>query len=821
MPRSICVHAHFYQPPRENPWLEAIELQPSAHPYHDWNQRITSECYSPNLTARILDPEHKIRRIVNNYRNISFNYGPTLLSWLERHDPETYQGIIASDIKGRENFNGHGPAIAQCYNHLIMPLANSRDKRAQVVWGLRDFEYRFGRKAEGMWLPETGVDIESLELLAEYGIKFTVLAPHQCKRVREIGKRRWHESVDASVDPRIPYLCRLPSGKSIVLFFYDGPISRDVAFGKLLNNGENFAYRLLGVFSENGDGQLSHIATDGETYGHHHKMGDMALAYAQDHIMSRKLAGITVYGEYLENHPPVFEAEIVENSSWSCMHGVERWRENCGCHTGGEPGWTQAWRGPLREALDWLRDEAAAVYHNEGEGTFTDVWAARNDYIDVVLNREVENIERFLKKHCPHSLDPRQKVRALKLLEMQRHAMLMYTSCGWFFADLSGIETVQILQYAGRVSQLVKDVSGRDPEARFLELLSKAASNIPAYGSGREVYERFVRPAVINIPDIAAHYAVSSLFVEYPDISELYCYTVQRKAFERRAQGRDRLVTGRAVVRSNITLEEREVAFAALHLGDHHFLCGADDLGDERAFARFEQELGQAFGRGDMAGSSRQIEGYFRETRHSLRHFFKDEQRKVLYHILDENLSEIEEPLRQINEHRAPIINVAKQLNIPLPKVLANTISVMFDTDFLRALGENPPDFERLVSLIGEVREYGLEIDRETLTFLTRRKIEDMMALLETEPRQAGHLRSVERLLSVIKPLGLKLDLWKPQNIYFEVGRQYYPGQKQRAGERDEQAGEWIAAFDSLGGHLNIKPRAFLEESRAPAGSSR
>src|SRR5438128_7069807 len=390
--RFICIHGHFYQPPRENPWLEAIETQDSAHPYHDWNERITAECYEPNASSRILDTNDRIIKIVNNYASISFNFGPTLLSWLEQREPPTYAAILDADRVSRERFGGHGSAIAQAYNHMILPLANARDKRTQVRWGVRDFEKRFGRLPQGMWLPETAVDIASLEALAAEGIAFTILEPRQAK------------AADGPIDPTRPYRCNLPSGRSIVIFFYDGPISRAVAFENLLDRGENLAHRLLAAFSESKQTQLVNIATDGETYGHHHPHGDMALAYAIDYINERKLARIANYGQFLAENPPAHDVEIVERTSWSCSHGVSRWQLDCGCNVGAPSGWTQQWRAPLRDALDWLRDQCAAIFEEHGKRLLLDPWAARDDYIDVVLDRSDENVERFITAHASGGL---------------------------------------------------------------------------------------------------------------------------------------------------------------------------------------------------------------------------------------------------------------------------------------------------------------------------------------------------------------------------------------------------------------------------------
>ena len=401
MERYICIHGHFYQPPRENPWLEDIELQDSAYPYHDWNERINAECYAPNTVSRILDGEGRIVKLPNNYAKISFNFGPTLLSWLQVKAPETYAAILAGDRMSQEHFSGHGSALAQAYNHLIMPLANRRDKYTQVLWGIRDFEYRFGRPPEGMWLPETAVDLETLDIMAELGLQFTILAPHQAKRVRLIGQDVWVDVSRGTIDPTMPYEINLPSGRRMALFFYDGSISRAVAFEGLLSRGENLAQRLAGAFSADSQlPQLVHIATDGETYGHHQRFGDMALAYALRSIETSGLARLTNYGEYLERHPPKNVAEIVENTSWSCAHGIERWRSDCGCSSGAHPGWRQAWRAPLRQAMDGLRDELAPAFEAQGGIYLRDPWAARDDYIDVVLDRSQPSTDAFLARHA-------------------------------------------------------------------------------------------------------------------------------------------------------------------------------------------------------------------------------------------------------------------------------------------------------------------------------------------------------------------------------------------------------------------------------------
>lgn len=496
MDRFICIHAHFYQPPRENPWLGEVEAQESAHPYHDWNERITAECYSPNTASPILDARGEVERTVNNYSKISFNFGPTLLSWMETRHPEVYDAIIRADEETRRSFSGHGSAIAQVYNHMIMPLADRRDKQTQVRWGIADFESRFGRHPEGMWLPETAVDLESLETLAEASIKFTLLGPHQAARMRLIGEEEWSDVEGGRIDTRRPYLCRLPSGRRISIFFYDRAISHAVAFGGLLHNGEGFARRLEEGFADEEGAQLVNIATDGETYGHHHRYGNMALAYCLDYIGSSKPAKMTNYGEFLENSPPRFEVQIVENTSWSCPHGVERWRSNCGCSSTQLAESSQPWRQPLREALDWLRDELATLYETEASKYLLDPWKARDDYISVLLDRREGVANRFIAGHLKTACLEDRAGSVLDLLEMQRNAMLMFTSCGWFWDEVSRIETVQILRYAARAMQLARAATGANLEPQFVRMIEAAPSNDPRLLNGGRVYQILVKAAV-------------------------------------------------------------------------------------------------------------------------------------------------------------------------------------------------------------------------------------------------------------------------------------------------------------------------------------
>jgi alpha-amylase/alpha-mannosidase (GH57 family) len=426
---------------------------------------------------------------------MSFNFGPTLLTWLETETPEVYRSVLEADRESRERFSGHGSAIAQAYNHMILPLANARDRETQVYWGIRDFEHRFRRSPEGMWLPEAAVDVDSLETLARHGIRFTILAPQQAARSRRFGDPEWTDVSPGTIDSRLPYEARLPSGRRIAIFFYDGPLSHAVAFGELHRGGEHLAARLDGLFSERAEPQLAHIATDGETYGHHHRHGEVALAVALDAIERGGRARLTNYGEYLALHPPLREVEIREKTSWSCAHGLGRWTEDCSCRSAPHPGWTQAWRAPLRESLDWLRDALARRFEQAATPLLADPWRARDHAIEIVLDPSAQSVSAFLRRHAARALDAAEQRAAIALLEMQRHAMLMYTSCGWFFDDPSGLETQQILRYAGRAIEICRDVTGEDLEGPFLDRLERARSNVPDRGDARLIYAALRAPA--------------------------------------------------------------------------------------------------------------------------------------------------------------------------------------------------------------------------------------------------------------------------------------------------------------------------------------
>ena len=454
--RAVIIHGHFYQPPREDPWLGTIPLEPTAAPFHDWNERIEHECYA---------------RVLPSLAALSFDFGPTLLAWMERAAPRTYAGVLDADRRGRG-------AIAMPYHHSILPLSPRRDKETEVRWGIADFRRRFGRQPEGMWLPETAVDDETLDVLAAEGVAFTVLAPHQ---------------VDGAPAGGLPGWYRTASGRRIALFPYDGPASHDVAFGPSLKDASAWAERLT-----SGPPRLVAIATDGETFGHHHRNGADALAQVLERLRARGDVAVDTFTRFLGAHPPVADVWLVAPSSWSCPHGVERWRAECGCRMHPERGMHQRWRAPLRAALDWLAAELHGVFEREGGALFRDPWATRDAY-GAVLTAPVDEVTRFLREWLRRPDDSSGRARAHELLELERHALRMFTSCGWFFDDIAGIESVIVLRSAARAVELA-GADGPRLEAGLLERLGSAPSNDPSVGSGRELYLTRVRRSAAPSP---------------------------------------------------------------------------------------------------------------------------------------------------------------------------------------------------------------------------------------------------------------------------------------------------------------------------------
>jgi len=795
----VCIHCHFYQPPRENAWLEAVESQDSASPYHDWNERITAECYLPNGASRILDNQRRITKIVNNYARISFNFGPTLLSWMEERAPQAYEQVLRADRESQQTFSGHGSAIAQAYNHLILPLANARDKRTQIVWGIRDFQHRFKRDPEGMWLPETAVDLETLEILGSLGIKFTILAPHQAGRVRTDKGKEWINLNGQGIDSRRVYTCNLRSGRSIGIFFYDGTVSRAVAFEKVLFSGENLARRLTGRFDPEGDSaQLIHIATDGETYGHHHAHGDMALAYALDYIAQNKLARITNYGEYFAQHPAQQEVEILERTSWSCMHGIARWESDCGCNSGVNQQWQQGWRRPLREAMDWLRDELATMYEAEGRTLLRDPWMARDEYVRAVLDRSPGTVNTFLRQHGVRDLFAEEAVRALRLLEMQRHLMLMYTSCGWFFDEPTGPETIQVLQYAGRAVQLSEQLFGGEREEQFLTRLEKVRSNIPESGNGRSIYEKFVRPAMWDLCGVAAHYAISSLFDGYRDSNSVYCYHAHLRKVHLLEKNSKKLAIGRAQIISRTTRGQLKFTFAALYLGSHRLVAGICPYHGHDGCRSFVEQVSTAFSAGNFAECSLLIDQQFRGATYSLKSLFRDDRRRIVEQIVSSALTEIDQVYAKVYEQHASLISFLSEFQMPMPPILRASAGFVLGNAIRRCLAEERLDLDRMRRLLDTARQDATGLGDGSLQTALAQRLAVVLDRWAKAPFDLGKLWELEALVSLAPAPPFDLDLWRAQNVYCELLQVISPVQHVRYSKK------WLDHFQNLGELLGV-----------------
>lgn len=771
----LAIHGHFYQPPRENPWLEAIELQDSALPFHDWNERINKECYNPNSVSKIVDSRNRILDMVNNYEHISYNFGPTLLSWMEKFAPLTYERIIKADIESISEHNGHGNAIAQVYNHMIMPLANEHDKDTQIKWGIKDFEYRFGRKPEGMWLAETAVDDDTLRLLEENGIKFTILSPYQALKIRKEGDKDWQDVSWGNVDPARSYRYNIKSapGKYIDLFFYDGAISRSVAFDELLKDGNKFIKRLKEGISDLRDyPQLVNIATDGESYGHHTKFGDMALAYVLQ--IKAKDAGfsITNYAEYLDKYRSDYEADIKQASSWSCFHGVGRWKEDCGCSTGGHPGWNQKWRKPLREALDYLRDEMIKIFEQEGPKYFNqDIWEVRNNYISVILDRSSRIISKFQQENFKADLSDIQKVRAMELLEIQRQAMLMYTSCGWFFSEISGIETVQIMKYAARAMQLAANFTKADFEKKFLEILSEAKSNIAEYGTGKDIFERFVKPSIITMKQIASLWAISSLYQDFDDEEYVYCYKVIRHDYQKVEKGNSRFVTGCIEVQSRITQQKSNLIFALIQYTDGDFHCAIKEYSEDIEFNTIKNNLTKTFLLDPITEIIRALDEYFGKEYFTLKDIFIEERRKILQILLKDKLDKFARTYEEMYDEGKSSIYHMQNLGLTIPdefKISAGyALSRKFNDLIIHSGGfVDPAITQQAMDINYEAKRMGIKLDKAASNKIFAKKINQNLNRL-TYGLEIQQAEVVLELFDYIEKLELEVDIAEAQNIYF------------------------------------------------------
>nr|WP_199249301.1 DUF3536 domain-containing protein [[Phormidium] sp. ETS-05] len=789
----VTVHGHFYQPPRENPYLDAIERQPSASPFHDWNERIHHECYRPNAFARVMNDSGELVGLVNNYEYLSFNIGPTLMTWLERYDMEVYKQILEADRKSAARLNGHGNAIAQVYNHIIMPLANERDKYTQIRWGKYDFRSRFGRDPEGIWLAETAVDVATLKALVAEGFKFTILAPSQAERCRPIPTEgdpepQWHAVGGGQIDPTRPYRCFLPADTAtgerqyIDIFFYDGPISRDMGFNDVLLNSGHLAGRLgLAIQGDGRPSQLLAVATDGETFGHHKGGTEKCLAYAFTKEFPRRGWTVTNFAHYLSINTPTWEVELKPVTAWSCSHGVNRWQDDCGCGGGG--GWHQQWRRPLRNSLNWLRDKLTDVYATEGSRFLRDPWLARDEYIQVLRDRSPANVETFLARHQNHILTPAEQVDALRLLEMQRHTLLMFTSCGWFFEEISRPEGVQILRYAARAIELAGDVAGVQLETEFVAQLEKAPSNVGFFGDGAAVYRHMVVTAQITLEQVVAHYAISGLFTTYAPVQQVYCYEVHQRDYQLQRMGPLTLAVGQVQLVSQITLENVDLMFAVLHLGGWDFHCCIQPFAGRRAYTQMKQQVFAVLPEGSAARTILAINDNFDGQFYSLRDLFAEERHRIMRLLSTETLMRLDQLYTQVYRDNYGVmmgfhrdeLSVPKELQVAAEIALSHRCLMAvkaLDTEIGEQTGADGGwgGLLELEAIAHEATHLRCQLDipeaKKTLEHLVIRILWHL--LHDANPESAEpDLQRLERILDAANLLNLNLALDRAQELYF------------------------------------------------------
>ncbi|HYA35972.1 MAG TPA: DUF3536 domain-containing protein [Candidatus Binataceae bacterium] len=773
---SVILHGHFYQPPRENPWTGAIEHQESARPFHDWNEKIYAECYRPNAHARVLDDQGRIEHIVNNYTNLSFNFGPTLIGWLENFHPATCAGIVEADRHSVERNDGHGNAIAQAYGHAILPLCNERDRRTQVQWGIADFRYRFGREPEALWLPETACNDAVMSALIDVGMKFVILSPHQAERFRQPGSEQWTSGTDGNVDPRrvYRYLHRDNSGRSIAVFFYDDGLARAIAFEHILVSSDALIDRLEKAAA---GAALVNVATDGESYGHHFHFGDRCIAYALEFAARQRGMSITNYGAFLARNPPEYEVEIKrgphgEGTAWSCAHGVGRWARDCGCKTGGDAEWNQAWRAPLRAAFDMLRDECAARFEDAGSQFFRDPWSARDNYIDVLLTRG-ERRSGFLARFARRRLGDSDALRTMKLLEMQRNALLMYTSCGWFFSEISGIETVQVMNYAARAMDLMRELGMAPPEDRFVEILAEARSNVAGRGTGADVYRTMVAPSRVKPIRIAANLAISSLGRHAGHHGTIGDFRYRHDGFRAERHGRLELAITRLMLTNNVDGERFDFAAAVLYLGGADFHCTLRRFDDSSQFENNAHQLWHRLRSSSLPGVIRAIQERFGPDEYGLEDVLLDDRLRICESIFADVLAELTDEFTGLYQTHHRVLDLLQKFGFETPPEFRTLTEFTFGKRLEREIlaqhrSGDPASYRVAVGIAAEIARRGYKVDSQRASEIFSAMITDAVETVLARP-SASALRSPGELLSLARELGLSPDLQKAQELMYSA----------------------------------------------------
>lgn len=786
-----------------NPWLDEIEEQLSAAPFHDWNQRINSECYAPNSRARLLNGAGRIKALINNFEFISFNIGPTLMSWIESNDPETYKRIIEADKKSAERFGGHHCAIAQPYNHMIMPLATERDKHTQIRWGLADFKHRFGRDAQGMWLPETAVDEATLRALIDNGIKFTILSQSQAKSVKE--RDQWVDlsQSGSTIDPSRAYEFRFDDSASIALFFYDGPISRAIAFEGLLRDGARLAQRALeGFNSARGWPEILPIATDGETFGHHQKFGEMALAAMIDRFERTKEISITNFSEYLALETPQVQARIFDNSAWSCAHGVERWRSDCGCAIDPSSSRNQKWRAPLREALDYLKSSIDQTFDEVGRSIFTDPWRARDKYIELILDRS--RVDEFLEKHIPGAARSNRKIRqdALSALEMEKESMLMFASCGWFFDDISGIETIQILSHAARAIEILGEFTETSKiERACASILERAQSNYKEFRTGAHIWRERALARRLPMIEVGVNFAVAkSIGKELEDYRRAFDIHADSELTE--TDGDNSISMYLLEIESKLTSKRDTFSVALISMGSRDMTVLAKKVGARSDFEKERGAIQTAWRSDSLISALRLVDSIYSAANGALTYRLEDlspnARRAAQSKLIEPHIEKIKIIYNDLFSKNRKLIASLIESSGSLPIELKVAARYVMEEELNRALGDTENHSiatDKLRALISDIERWKLKPDLSALS----KKMDEALAkllrdiLTDTAKRRAeDDIEDFIAIFNFAESFAIQIDRWRLQNIYFD----------HKARNRDPD-GE---LFEKLTTLLNIAP---------------
>jgi alpha-amylase/alpha-mannosidase (GH57 family) len=780
MTTALVIHGHFYQPPRENPWTELVEREPGASPFHDWNERIHAECYRPNAFSRIGDSSGRVERVVNNYARLSFNFGPTLLNWLERHHPETYARVLEADRESAERFGGHGNAVAQGYNHSILPLCNDRDRRTQIRWGLADFRRRYRREAESLWLPETACDDATLEALIEEGLRYVILSPFQAGSVRADGSEDWLAVPDGTVDTTVPYRFthRDGSGRSVAVFFYDGRVARGIAFEGLLASSQGLVAAC--ARAARGGARIVSVATDGESYGHHFRWGDRCIAYALEVEAERHGLRVTNYGEFLDAHEPAHEVRLKrgpggEGTAWSCAHGLGRWARDCGCNASAPEGWNQRWRAPLRAAFDLLRDDLAPKFEAACGELLRDPWGARDEYVELLGPDRAARRDEFLSRHAARPLSGDERVRALTLLEAQRASMTMYTSCGWFFNDVSGLETVQTLRYAGRVVESMETLGLAPPREEFLETLSEAVSNLPERQTGADVYLRTVGQSRVTPQRVAAHVAICNLIEQEGPAAECESagYSFRGVGFRKQRHGRVTLETVRLGLKEEATGRRHEFALAAMHFGEVDYYCALRPFEGEREFEEAAEKLWSRLRTASLPALLRVAQTEFGPEEFGLEALLPQGQGHLSQSVFGKQVARFMEEYEHLYDENRRVIERLQEIGFHPPRELRLaaelTVGLRLERE-LRGQRAGSGDYRAATEIARDAARYGYRIDRTSVTRVFEETVTEAARLVVVQPN-AENLRSAHALIALGRELGLEANLERGQEILYEAAQ--------------------------------------------------